>query len=270
VVVVSDPVATRAAAAMSISVGSYSDPSEIPGLAHFLEHMVFNGNEKYPVEGAFDDFLSTHRGSTNAETGEEITNFFFDIRPSKLRDALDIWSQFFISPLIKPESAKREMRAVDSEFKNLAQKDGSRADEVLRATSNPASPFSRFSCGNLRTLETDPTARKIDVVEAVRAFRRRHYVTSNMRLVLYGRESVDVLARWAEELFKGVPSQPSAGASSSSSSSGVGRGSSGGGGSDDSGVDPRAPLRTQEQIPMRLDVVAQENKDVRDTHTVEG
>ena len=76
---VSDPVANRAAACMSVGVGYYSDPPEIPGLAHFLEHMLFNGNRKYPLEGAFDDFLSTHRGSTNAETGEETTNFYFDV-----------------------------------------------------------------------------------------------------------------------------------------------------------------------------------------------
>ena len=79
VLLVSDPVANRAAACMSVGVGYYSDPPEIPGLAHFLEHMLFNGNRKYPLEGAFDDFLSTHRGSTNAETGEETTNFYFDV-----------------------------------------------------------------------------------------------------------------------------------------------------------------------------------------------
>jgi secreted Zn-dependent insulinase-like peptidase len=31
-----------------VKVGSFSDPPEIPGMAHFLEHMVFMGSEKYP------------------------------------------------------------------------------------------------------------------------------------------------------------------------------------------------------------------------------
>lgn len=33
---------------MTVGVGSFSDPSEIQGLAHFLEHMIFMGSEKYP------------------------------------------------------------------------------------------------------------------------------------------------------------------------------------------------------------------------------
>ena len=39
---------------MSIGVGSFSDPDDIPGLAHFLEHMVFMGSEKFPEENALD------------------------------------------------------------------------------------------------------------------------------------------------------------------------------------------------------------------------
>lgn len=38
---------TQAACGLSVGVGSFSDPPEIPGLAHFLEHMVFMGSEKY-------------------------------------------------------------------------------------------------------------------------------------------------------------------------------------------------------------------------------
>ena len=43
---VSDPACDHAAAAMDVSVGSASDPEELPGLAHFLEHMLFLGTEK--------------------------------------------------------------------------------------------------------------------------------------------------------------------------------------------------------------------------------
>lgn len=43
--VVSDPNATKAAAAMSVDVGAASDPVHLPGLAHFLEHMLFLGEQ---------------------------------------------------------------------------------------------------------------------------------------------------------------------------------------------------------------------------------
>lgn len=43
-----------------MGVGSYSDPSEIQGLAHFVEHMVFMGSEKYPKENEFDSFIKVN------------------------------------------------------------------------------------------------------------------------------------------------------------------------------------------------------------------
>ena len=46
-----------AAAALCINIGSFCDPPDLPGLAHFLEHMVFMGSNKYPEENAFDEFL---------------------------------------------------------------------------------------------------------------------------------------------------------------------------------------------------------------------
>lgn len=47
----------QAAVGLCVGVGSFSDPPEIPGLAHFLEHMVFMGSEKFPSENDFDKFL---------------------------------------------------------------------------------------------------------------------------------------------------------------------------------------------------------------------
>ena len=50
-----------AAAALCVNIGSFSDPPDLPGLAHFLEHMVFMGSSKYPEENAFDEFLKVFR-----------------------------------------------------------------------------------------------------------------------------------------------------------------------------------------------------------------
>jgi insulysin len=68
VILVSDPKADKAAAALSVSVGSFSDPEEIPGLAHFLEHMLFLGSEKYPGENDYSEYLSENGGYSNAYT----------------------------------------------------------------------------------------------------------------------------------------------------------------------------------------------------------
>ena len=52
VILVSDDKYNKSAASMNVLAGSLSDPEEYQGLAHFLEHMLFLGTEKFPdVEG---------------------------------------------------------------------------------------------------------------------------------------------------------------------------------------------------------------------------
>ncbi|UYV75846.1 IDE, partial [Cordylochernes scorpioides] len=46
VILISDPTTDKSAAAMDVNVGYMCDPEEIPGLAHFCEHMLFLGTEK--------------------------------------------------------------------------------------------------------------------------------------------------------------------------------------------------------------------------------
>lgn len=47
-VIISDPETEKSAAVMNVASGSLEDPKSFPGLAHFLEHMLFLGSEKYP------------------------------------------------------------------------------------------------------------------------------------------------------------------------------------------------------------------------------
>lgn len=69
-----------------------SDPKEFPGLAHFCEHMLFMGSEKYPVENVFSKFIEDHAGSTNAYTSNENTNYHFEIATSHFKEALDMYA----------------------------------------------------------------------------------------------------------------------------------------------------------------------------------
>lgn len=57
---ISSPEADQAAASMDVNVGHFSDPEELPGLAHFLEHMLFLGTTKYPDENSYSKYLSSH------------------------------------------------------------------------------------------------------------------------------------------------------------------------------------------------------------------
>eukprot|EP00913_Durusdinium_trenchii_P018813 g17680.t1 len=51
VVVGSDPHCDKAGAALTVNTGLCDERKDLPGLAHFLEHMLFTGTKKYPKEG---------------------------------------------------------------------------------------------------------------------------------------------------------------------------------------------------------------------------
>ena len=58
--VISDANADKSAAAAVFRSG-FHDPKERPGLAHFLEHMLFIGTEKYPEPDGYFSFIETRR-----------------------------------------------------------------------------------------------------------------------------------------------------------------------------------------------------------------
>ena len=76
VTLVSDPTADKAAASLDVNVGHFADPVEVPGIAHFLEHMLFLGTEDFPDENHYASFLQEHGGASNAytSTGELLLN----------------------------------------------------------------------------------------------------------------------------------------------------------------------------------------------------
>ena len=100
---VSDPASEMAGCSMNIHAGSFQDPPEFAGLAHFHEHMVFLGTDKYPGEDEYEQFLSTHGGFSNAYTADEDTNFYFEVTAPHLSGAMDRFAQFFLCPTFAKE-----------------------------------------------------------------------------------------------------------------------------------------------------------------------
>lgn len=196
---VSDPTTDIAAASLDVNVGSLSDPRDTQGLAHFLEHMLFMGTEKYPEENFYDSFLKRNAGSANAYTSGEDTNYHFSVAKDKLKQTLDIFGQFFIAPLFSESCTDREMNAVDSEHKKNIKNDAWRFFDLVKTTAKPGSAETLFSTGCLETLQ-QPNIR-----QALLDFYRSHYSANRMALAVLGSESLDELEVYVREIFSDVP-----------------------------------------------------------------
>ncbi|XP_015277075.1 PREDICTED: nardilysin-like [Gekko japonicus] len=195
----------QSAAALAICIGSFCDPDDLPGLAHFLEHMVFMGSEKYPDENGFDTFLKKHGGTDNASTDTERTVFQFDIQKKYFKEALDRWAQFFIHPLMIKDAIHREVEAVDSEYQIAKPSDDNRRELLLGSLAKPGHPMRKFFWGNAETLKHLPMKKKIDTYGRLRDFRKRHYSAHYMNLVVQSRETLDTLEKWVTEIFSQIP-----------------------------------------------------------------
>ena len=202
VLLISDPETDKASASLDIHVGSGNDPELRPGLAHFLEHMLFLGTDKYPESGEYQQFISEHGGSHNAYTAFEHTNYFFDIDKLYLDAALDRFAQFFVAPRFDVEYVEREKHAVDSEYQSGIKNDARRELDVFRASINPEHPFNNFSVGSLQTLaDTNDRSVRDDLLK----FYRNYYSANIMTLVVLGEESLDQLQEMIEDRFDQIP-----------------------------------------------------------------
>nr|WBY50760.1 insulin degradation protein [Helicoverpa armigera] len=204
VLLVSDITTDKSAAALDVNVGYLSDPEELPGLAHFCEHMLFLGTQKYPEENEYNKFLSEHGGSSNASTSSDHTTYYFDVLPEHLHKALDIFAQFFISPLFTESATGRELSAVNSEHEKNTSSDTWRLDQLNKSTASPSHPFHKFGTGNRETLETIPKSKGIDVRKESLKFHSKWYSANIMTLVVVGKEPLDDLEEMVVKLFTEV------------------------------------------------------------------
>ncbi|KAJ1699101.1 hypothetical protein LUZ63_007613 [Rhynchospora breviuscula] len=197
----------QAAAAMCVRMGSFSDPPNAHGLAHFLEHMLFMGSSEFPDENEYASYLSKHGGSSNAFTEWEYTCYYFDINREFLLEALKRFSQFFISPLVKEDALEREVLAVDSEFNQVLQNDSCRLSQLHCETSTPNHPVNKFSWGNKKSLY-EAMGNGVNMREEVLKMFNENYHGGMMKLVVIGGEPIEILEDWVSKLFIKVKAGP--------------------------------------------------------------
>ncbi|KXS19755.1 putative ptr insulinase family/protease III [Gonapodya prolifera JEL478] len=200
--IISDPQTSMSGAALAVETGSWRDEKQYEGTAHFLEHMLFLGTEKYPKEYEYERYITDNNGNMNAYTSSDHSLYYFEVTPKALEGALDRFSEFFKRPLFNESCVEREMNAVDQEYRKNIESDGWRVLHVRKDLSDPQHPFSYFNTGNLETMK------KIDPA-VLKEWYAKYYSAEIMNLVVVGKEKLDVLVEWVSRYFDAVPSKAS-------------------------------------------------------------
>ena len=185
VILITDNESTSCGALLNVNVGSIHETD--PGMAHFLEHMVFMGSEKYPDESNFMDSVGKNGGMTNAMTADTDTTYFFTIGSNNYLKILDMFAWFFIKPLLKKDGIEREVNAVDSEARKNLLDDNWIFQEIFKKTMNSSHPINHFTCGNKDTLKGD------DLRDRVEEFFNKYYSSNIMHLILFINKDINKL-----------------------------------------------------------------------------
>ncbi|MBP7774775.1 insulinase family protein [Candidatus Woesebacteria bacterium] len=99
-----------------VNVGSRFEPLEQAGIAHFFEHIVFKGTNKYPSALELSSTIDAVGAEFNAFTSKEYTGFYVKVASRHFQTALDVLSDMMLQPLIPADDIVREQKVIIEEI----------------------------------------------------------------------------------------------------------------------------------------------------------
>lgn len=175
-------------AAMIVGAGSLLE-KETFGLAHFLEHMLFLGNKKYPNGEKYFEYVNSHGGRTNAFTDLLRTCYYFTIDNKYLDEIIDMFAHFFIDPLFNSNLVDKEINAVNSEYHKDIGIDGYQYKYAMKLLASDNHPFKNFDVGSTETLK------KNNIREELIKFYTKYYVSNNMQLIILNNKPINEMEK---------------------------------------------------------------------------
>jgi predicted Zn-dependent peptidase len=165
------------------NTGSRYETEKEQGIAHFFEHIVFKGTEKYPEPQILAGAIDAIGADFNAFTSKEYTGYYVKSASKHIGTSLDVVSDMLLAPKIRQADIEREKGVIIEEI-NMYE------DNPMRQVGNlfENMVFNGSGLGHdiLGTKETVSAVTS----EKFRAFLDKWYGLENMLLVVAGDEEV--------------------------------------------------------------------------------
>ena len=191
-------------------VGSINEDESQRGLAHFLEHMAFNGSEHFKGNGIieFTRSLGVEFGSDlNAYTSIDQTVYRVCDVPTKRATALDscllILKDWSNGLLLEPEEIDKERDVVHNEWR-LGEGPEMRMYQRALPKMYPGSKYGeRLPIGLMSVIDSFRP-------QTLRAYYQKWYRPDNQAIIVVGDIDVDHMEAKIKELFAGIKVDPNA------------------------------------------------------------
>ncbi|MBK5377096.1 pyrroloquinoline quinone biosynthesis protein PqqF [Pseudomonas sp. TH43] len=191
----------RSAAALRVAAGSHDVPLAWPGLAHFLEHLLFLGTARFPANEGLMAYVQSYGGQVNASTRERSTDFFFELPTAAFSGGLERLSDMLTKPRMNLDDQRREREVLQAEFVAWSQDPAAQQQFALYEGLPAAHPLRGFHAGNRDSLQIEQPGFQ----QALQGFHQQFYRTGQMTLSLVGPQSVDQLRTLAEQFATALP-----------------------------------------------------------------
>ncbi|MBC3964981.1 pyrroloquinoline quinone biosynthesis protein PqqF [Pseudomonas simiae] len=194
----------RCAAVLRVAAGSHDVPLAWPGLAHFLEHLLFLGTERFPTSEGLMAYVQRHGGQVNASTRERTTDFFFELPVATFAGGLERLGDMLTHPRLALEDQLREREVVHAEFVAWSQDAKAQQQVALLEGLAADHPLRGFHAGNRDSLPVEREAFQ----QALREFHAQFYQSGQMTLSLAGPQSLEALQGLAQSFSEQLTSGP--------------------------------------------------------------
>ncbi len=188
-----------------VNAGSLNEPIAGAGYAHFLEHMLFNGTEKYPgneITDALQSIGVEFGPDINAYTSYDETVYMLDLvideEEGSVDTAFDVLAQWAHAATITPEDVEEERGIIRDEYRLGRESGDGIIFQVFDEMYTDDSPYAGMTpIGTVEVIEAT-------TAEDLRAFYETWYVPSNMAVVAVGDLPIETLEALVEQHFCGL------------------------------------------------------------------
>lgn len=170
----------QCALALSFGSGSYYEPKEYLGMAHFLEHLVFRGSKNYALDEGLMAFIQRSGGHVNAQTQAQQTLFHFQVESPLFVEALKRLVDMLVAPRLEPAMLSSEREVLNEEFGLYCRAPQILMDAAIAPCLLNHHPLQRFYAGNRKTLRIEDYA----FTSALAEFHQAAYLRSPLKIVL--------------------------------------------------------------------------------------
>ena len=188
---------------VAFDAGARTERPEENGMAHFLEHLVFKGGEKYPTHKEINEGAEGIGAVLNAYTSHDLVAFHITARAERALEAADLLTDFVARPRIDPGELDRERGVVVQEIARAEDQPSVLAEHLIDEAAFGDHPLGRSVLGPAEHIRETFTR------EGIVAFRSRRWAPTRGGAFLAGNlDSLQGAEGELAGLFERFPASP--------------------------------------------------------------